>query len=89
MWDFYTEETLSEGPSFDWELVRGKAEGPAEEAAADRPETAAPKSQRRVVWPCYDSLSKVLPDAITKLLQVSAYPKLKQHLFQNVKTCQL
>ncbi|XP_072529117.1 myotubularin-related protein 5 isoform X6 [Salminus brasiliensis] len=69
VWDFYTEETLSEGPSFDWELVRGRAEGPTEEAAADRPETAAPKSQRRVVWPCYDSLSKVLPDAITKLLQ--------------------
>lgn len=66
VWDFYTEETLSEGPSYDWELVRGKTEGPEDE----RGETAAPKSQRQVVWPCYDSLSKVLPDAITKLLQV-------------------
>ncbi|XP_058273083.1 myotubularin-related protein 5 isoform X2 [Hemibagrus wyckioides] len=65
VWDFYTEETLSEGPSYDWELVRGKTEGPDEE----RGETTAPKSQRQVVWPCYDSLSKVLPDAITKLLQ--------------------
>uniref|UniRef100_A0A8C1KJ03 SET binding factor 1 n=1 Tax=Cyprinus carpio TaxID=7962 RepID=A0A8C1KJ03_CYPCA len=69
VWDFYTEETLSEGPSFDWELVRGRPEKPQEEAA-DRQETTAPKSQRRIVWPCYDSLSKVLPDAITKLLQV-------------------
>ncbi|KAI4880301.1 hypothetical protein NFI96_031722 [Prochilodus magdalenae] len=69
VWDFYTEETLSEGPSFDWELVQGKPEGHTEDAATDKPETAAPKSQRRVVWPCYDSLSKVLPDAITKLLQ--------------------
>uniref|UniRef100_A0A4W4GNL4 SET binding factor 1 n=1 Tax=Electrophorus electricus TaxID=8005 RepID=A0A4W4GNL4_ELEEL len=71
VWDFYTEEVLSEGPSYDWELVRGQPEGPGEEVApaAERPETAAPKSQRRVVWPCYDSLSKVLPDAITKLLQ--------------------
>uniref|UniRef100_A0A8C1UP93 SET binding factor 1 n=1 Tax=Cyprinus carpio TaxID=7962 RepID=A0A8C1UP93_CYPCA len=68
VWDFYTEETLSEGPSFDWELVRGRPEKPQEEAA-DRQETTAPKSQRRIVWPCYDSLSKVLPDAITKLLQ--------------------
>uniref|UniRef100_A0A8C2FXG9 SET binding factor 1 n=1 Tax=Cyprinus carpio TaxID=7962 RepID=A0A8C2FXG9_CYPCA len=67
VWDFYTEETLSEGPSFDWELVRGRPEKPQEEAA-DRQETTAPKSQRRIVWPCYDSLSKVLPDAITKLL---------------------
>lgn len=66
VWDFYTEETLSEGPSYDWELVQGKTEGPDEE----RGETAAPKSQRQVVWPCYDNLSKVLPDAITKLLQV-------------------
>ncbi|XP_017349516.1 myotubularin-related protein 5 isoform X3 [Ictalurus punctatus] len=65
VWDFYTEETLSEGPSYDWELVRGKPEGPDEE----RVETTAPKSQRQVVWPCYDSLSKVMPDAITKLLQ--------------------
>ncbi len=69
VWDFYTEETLSEGPSFDWELVRGRPEKPQEEAG-DRQETTAPKSQRRIVWPCYDSLSKVLPDAITKLLQV-------------------
>ncbi|XP_016412023.1 myotubularin-related protein 5 isoform X3 [Sinocyclocheilus rhinocerous] len=68
VWDFYTEETLSEGPSFDWELVRGQPEKPQDEAG-DRQETTAPKSQRRIVWPCYDSLSKVLPDAITKLLQ--------------------
>lgn len=65
VWNFYMEETLSEGPSFDWELVRGKTEGPTEERA----ETSAPKSLRQVVWPCYDSLGKVVPDAITKLLQ--------------------
>ncbi|XP_051546862.1 myotubularin-related protein 5-like [Myxocyprinus asiaticus] len=68
VWDFYTEETLSEGPSFDWEVVRGRQEKPVEEAG-ERQETTAPKSQRRIVWPCYDSLSKVVPDAITKLLQ--------------------
>ncbi|XP_054656091.1 myotubularin-related protein 5 isoform X2 [Dunckerocampus dactyliophorus] len=67
VWDFYTEETLSEGPSYDWEL-RGRQERAAEEAP-DRPDSGGPKSQRRIVWPCYDSLSKVVPDAITKLLQ--------------------
>uniref|UniRef100_A0A3Q1H1M2 SET binding factor 1 n=1 Tax=Acanthochromis polyacanthus TaxID=80966 RepID=A0A3Q1H1M2_9TELE len=67
VWDFYMEETLSEGPSYDWEL-RGRQERVAEEMA-DKPETTGPKSQRRIVWPCYDSLSKVVPDAITKLLQ--------------------
>ncbi|XP_056604778.1 myotubularin-related protein 5 isoform X4 [Triplophysa dalaica] len=68
VWDFYTEETLSEGPSFDWELVRGRQEKLSEEAV-EKLETTTPKSQRRIVWPCYDSLSKEVPDAITKLLQ--------------------
>ncbi|XP_047430700.1 myotubularin-related protein 5 isoform X3 [Mugil cephalus] len=67
VWDFYMEETLSEGPSYDWEL-RGRQERVAEETA-EKPETSGPKSQRRVVWPCYDNLSKTVPDAITKLLQ--------------------
>ncbi|KAL4659526.1 myotubularin-related protein 5 isoform X9 [Arapaima gigas] len=66
VWDFYTEETLSEGPSYDWELVQGRQEQTEE---GDKPETAAPTSQRSVVWPCYDRCSKAMPDAITKLLQ--------------------
>lgn len=67
VWDFYMEETLSEGPSYDWEL-RGWQERVAEETL-DKADSGGPKSQRRIVWPCYDSLSKVVPDAITKLLQ--------------------
>uniref|UniRef100_A0A673CMM9 SET binding factor 1 n=1 Tax=Sphaeramia orbicularis TaxID=375764 RepID=A0A673CMM9_9TELE len=67
VWDFYTEETLSEGPSYDWEL-RGRQERVAEEMP-EKPDSSAPKSQRHIVWPCYDSLSKAVPDAITKLLQ--------------------
>nr|XP_057923267.1 myotubularin-related protein 5 isoform X2 [Doryrhamphus excisus] len=67
VWDFYTEETLSEGPSYDWEL-RGRQERAAEETP-ERPDSGGPKSKRRIVWPCYDSLSKAVPDAITKLLQ--------------------
>uniref|UniRef100_A0A8D0A086 SET binding factor 1 n=1 Tax=Sander lucioperca TaxID=283035 RepID=A0A8D0A086_SANLU len=67
VWDFYMEETLSEGPSYDWEL-RGRQERVAEETP-ERPDSSGPKSQRHIVWPCYDSLSKVVPDAITKLLQ--------------------
>ncbi|XP_071357993.1 myotubularin-related protein 5 isoform X5 [Trachinotus anak] len=67
VWDFYMEETLSEGPSYDWE-ARGRQERVAEDTA-EKPDTSGPKSQRRIVWPCYDNLSKVVPDAITKLLQ--------------------
>ncbi|XP_048865074.1 myotubularin-related protein 5-like isoform X3 [Brienomyrus brachyistius] len=66
LWDFYTEETLSEGPSYDWELVQSR---PEEQQDAERPEKAVCVSQRRVVWPCYDCHSRVLPDAITTLLQ--------------------
>ncbi|XP_051912045.1 myotubularin-related protein 5 isoform X5 [Hippocampus zosterae] len=68
VWDYYTEETLSEGPSYDWEL-RGRQERATLAEALDKPDSGAPKSRRRAVWPCYDSLSKTLPDAITKLLQ--------------------
>ncbi|XP_026217915.1 myotubularin-related protein 5 isoform X4 [Anabas testudineus] len=67
VWDFYMEETLSEGPSYDWEL-RSRQEHMAEETP-EKPDTSGPKSQRRIVWPCYDNLSKAVPDAITKLLQ--------------------
>ncbi|CAL8323678.1 unnamed protein product [Lota lota] len=70
LWDYYTEETLSEGPSFDWELVRSRQERPAEDPAAEiRADSSGPTSQRQIVWPCYHSRSKLLPDAITKLLQ--------------------
>ncbi|XP_060924473.1 myotubularin-related protein 5 isoform X3 [Limanda limanda] len=67
VWDFYMEETLSEGPSYDWE-ARIRQERVAEETP-EKPDTSGPKSQRHIVWPCYDGLSKVVPDAITKLLQ--------------------
>uniref|UniRef100_A0A8C3NLV2 Uncharacterized protein n=1 Tax=Geospiza parvula TaxID=87175 RepID=A0A8C3NLV2_GEOPR len=66
VWDYYTEETLSEGPPYDWELAQGQPE-PAEEP--DRQDTAAPQSKRRVIWPCYDNRSRVEPDAISKLLE--------------------
>ncbi|XP_049627490.1 myotubularin-related protein 5 isoform X3 [Suncus etruscus] len=65
VWDFYTEETLAEGPPYDWELAQGPPEPPEEE----RPDGGAPQSRRRVVWPCYDSLPRAQPDAISRLLE--------------------
>lgn len=70
VWDFYTEETLAEGPPYDWELAQGPPEPPEEE----RPDGGAPQSRRRVVWPCYDSRPRVQPDAISRLLEVRAVP---------------
>ncbi|XP_025071226.1 myotubularin-related protein 5 isoform X4 [Alligator sinensis] len=66
VWDYYTAETLAEGPSYDWELAQGPAE-PAEEA--ERQETGAPQSKRCIIWPCYDNRGRVEPDAISKLLE--------------------
>uniref|UniRef100_A0A8B9T5F9 SET binding factor 1 n=1 Tax=Anas platyrhynchos TaxID=8839 RepID=A0A8B9T5F9_ANAPL len=68
VWDYYTEETLSEGPSYDWELVQGQPEHVEE---ADRQDTSAPQTKRKIIWPCYDNRSRVEPDAISKLLEVS------------------
>lgn len=70
VWDFYTEETLAEGPPYDWELAQGPPEPPEDE----RPDGAAPQSRRRVVWPCYDSRPRAQPDAISRLLEVHAAP---------------
>ncbi|XP_072309413.1 myotubularin-related protein 5 isoform X6 [Eucyclogobius newberryi] len=67
VWDFYTEEALSEGPLYDWELRPSRPEKVQDEGP-DKAESG-PKSQRHVVWPCYDDLSKTLPDSISKLLQ--------------------
>uniref|UniRef100_A0A674GYI0 SET binding factor 1 n=1 Tax=Taeniopygia guttata TaxID=59729 RepID=A0A674GYI0_TAEGU len=72
VWDYYTEETLSEGPPYDWELAQGPPE-PAEEP--ERQDTAAPQSKRRIIWPCYDNRSRVEPDAISKLLEVASLPR--------------
>ncbi|KAM6306963.1 LOW QUALITY PROTEIN: myotubularin-related protein 5-like [Podargus strigoides] len=66
VWDYYTEETLSEGPSYDWELAQGVPEHMEE---ADRQDTGAPQTKRKIIWPCYDNRSCVEPDAISKLLE--------------------
>ncbi|XP_069485609.1 myotubularin-related protein 5 isoform X7 [Ambystoma mexicanum] len=66
VWDYYTKETLSEGPSYDWELVQALHEQ-AEES--ERQDNSAPQTKRKIIWPCYDNRSRVEPDAITHLLE--------------------
>ncbi|XP_075780386.1 myotubularin-related protein 5 isoform X3 [Pelodiscus sinensis] len=66
VWDYYIQETLSEGPSYDWELVQ---EQPEHGDEADRQDSSAPQTKRKIIWPCYDNRSRVEPDAISKLLE--------------------
>uniref|UniRef100_A0A452FAA0 SET binding factor 2 n=1 Tax=Capra hircus TaxID=9925 RepID=A0A452FAA0_CAPHI len=63
-WDYYIEETLSTGPSYDWMMLTPK-QLPSEDSELAR--GARPQSQRRTVWPCYDDVSCAQPDALTSL----------------------
>ncbi|XP_012580914.1 PREDICTED: myotubularin-related protein 13 isoform X1 [Condylura cristata] len=65
-WDYYIEETLSTGPSYDWMMLTPKYL-PSEDS--ELPGGAGPQSGRKTVWPCYDDVSCAQPDALTNLFR--------------------
>ncbi|XP_030416243.1 myotubularin-related protein 13 isoform X3 [Gopherus evgoodei] len=83
-WDYYMEETLATGPSYDWTMVTVKCNTSEE---VDQMDGSFLQSKRKIVWPCYDDVSKVQPDAITSLL--NEIERLENKLNQSSERWQL
>lgn len=67
IWDYYLEEELAHGPSYDLELVAMERQREEESEAADGSNSF---SSRRIVNKCYDNLQAVQPDFFTQILEV-------------------
>lgn len=40
---------------------------------AEQTDGSVSQTKRKIVWPCYDDVKKLQPDAISSLLNVSTY----------------
>uniref|UniRef100_A0A8C5NIR3 Uncharacterized protein n=1 Tax=Junco hyemalis TaxID=40217 RepID=A0A8C5NIR3_JUNHY len=83
-WDYYVEEILATGPSYDWTMVPAKCSVSEENDQADG---SASQTKRKIVWPCYDDIKKIQPDAITSLL--NEIERLESKLNQSPERWQL
>ncbi|KAM7019902.1 myotubularin-related protein 13 isoform 4-T4 [Passerculus sandwichensis] len=83
-WDYYVEEILATGPSYDWTMVPAKCSVSEENDQADG---SASQTKRKIVWPCYDDVKKIQPDAITSLL--NEIERLESKLNQSPERWQL
>lgn len=66
IWDYYLQEELAHGPTFDMELVAMERQREEESEAADG---NSRYSSRRIVNKCYDSISTIQPDFFAQMLE--------------------
>uniref|UniRef100_A0A8C3CV67 SET binding factor 2 n=1 Tax=Cairina moschata TaxID=8855 RepID=A0A8C3CV67_CAIMO len=83
-WDYYVEEILATGPSYDWTMVTAKCSALEE---AEQTDGSVSQTKRKIVWPCYDDVKKLQPDAISSLL--NEIERLESKLNQNPERWQL
>uniref|UniRef100_A0A8C3PZW5 SET binding factor 2 n=2 Tax=Chrysolophus pictus TaxID=9089 RepID=A0A8C3PZW5_CHRPC len=83
-WDYYVEEILATGPSYDWNMVAAKCSALEE---ADQTDGSVSQKKRKIVWPCYDDVKKIQPDAISSLL--NEIERLESKLNQSPERWQL
>ncbi|OXB80533.1 UNVERIFIED_CONTAM: hypothetical protein H355_016323, partial [Colinus virginianus] len=83
-WDYYVEEILATGPSYDWNMVAVKCSALEE---ADQTDGSVSQKKRKIVWPCYDDVKKIQPDAISSLL--NEIERLESKLNQSPERWQL
>ncbi|KAM9372844.1 myotubularin-related protein 13 isoform 4-T4 [Phaethornis superciliosus] len=83
-WDYYVEEILATGPSYDWTMVTAKCSVSEE---TEQTGGSVSQTKRKIVWPCYDDVKKIQPDAISSLL--NEIERLENKLNQNPERWQL
>ncbi|XP_054682367.1 myotubularin-related protein 13 isoform X5 [Grus americana] len=83
-WDYYVEEILATGPSYDWTMVTAKCSASEE---TDQTDGSLSQTKRKIVWPCYDDVKKIQPDAISSLL--NEIERLESKLNQSPERWQL
>ncbi|XP_030339831.1 myotubularin-related protein 13 [Strigops habroptila] len=83
-WDYYVEEILATGPSYDWTMVTAKYNISEE---TDQMDGSLSQTKRKIVWPCYDDVKKIQPDAISSLL--NEIERLESKLNQSPERWQL
>lgn len=69
LWDYYTSEELSHGPSYDFEMITAEKQRREEVEATSQTGSALQNSRKRtVINPLYDSIAHFQPNAIEELL---------------------